>query len=171
MCFLPLEPTCIVSPLREVIGYRGEWIVELCLTDYSEFEKPLFRPAYLGDKWPVIDFYVELDLVRGKRPYFFAQVKSTSSPLAPESANLSISTRKKDVERLLRIPGPTYIFGVHEPSNRVFVQSIHTGMPAQAVTRISVANELTSMKLEALHREVREFWLANDYKPESSVFS
>jgi hypothetical protein len=161
----------MVIELRDVIGFRGEKIVELRLTDYSEFDKPLFRPGFLGDKWPAIDFYVELNSVRGKRLYFFAQVKSTSGALSHESTHLSISARKKDVEHLLRVPGPTYIFGVHEPSSRVFVRSVHTGIPVQAITRIPVAYELTSTNLEALYREVREFWAANDHKPASSVFS
>src|SRR4051812_815936 len=98
--------------LRDVTGFRGEKIVELCLTDYEAFAKPLFRPGFLADKWPAIDFYVELTSVRGKRLYFFVQAKSTNSVLAPRSSALRISTKKKDIERLLRIPGPTYIFGV-----------------------------------------------------------
>jgi Domain of unknown function (DUF4365) len=161
----------MVVELRDVVGFRGEKLVELRLTDYSQFERPLFRPGFLGDKWPAIDFYVELNSVRGKRPYFFAQVKATSSLLTPESAHLAISSRKGDVERLLRIPGPTYIFGVHEPSNRVFVRSVNARTSVQAVTRIPVAYELTSTNLEALHREVRDYWSANDHKPAASVFS
>ncbi len=161
----------MVTDLQDVIGSRGEKIVHLCLTDYREFAKPLFRPGFLGDKWPAIDFYVELTTVRGKRLYFFAQVKSTSSSLTPESTHLSISTKRKDIDALLRIPGPTYIFGVHEPSKRVFARSIHHGNPVRAVTRIPVAHELMGANLEALHREVREFWSANNHKPGSSVFS
>jgi hypothetical protein len=161
----------MVVELRDVVGFRGEKLVELRLTDYSEFEQPLFRPGFLGDKWPAIDFYVELNSVRGSRPYFFAQVKTTSSPLTGESTHLSISSKKKDIERLLRIPGPTYIFGVHEPSSRVFVRSIHAGMAAQAMTRIPVAYELTSTNLSTLHREVRDFWAAKDHKPATSSFS
>lgn len=146
-------------------------MVELRLTDYSDFARPLFRPGFLGDKWPGIDFYVELESVRGKRPYFFVQVKATTSPLHAESTHLSISSKKADIERLLRIPGPTYIFGVHEPSRRVFVRSVDAGRPVKAVTRIPVAYELTSTNLEVLHKEVREFWSAHDYKPATSVFS
>ncbi len=57
--------------LQEITGFRGEKIVELCLTNYESFPKPIFKPGFLGDKWPTIDFYVELTNVRGKRPYFF----------------------------------------------------------------------------------------------------
>lgn len=161
----------MVVELRDVVGFRGERLVELRLTDYGDFTEPLFRPGFLGDKWPAVDYYVELNSVRGKRPYFFAQVKATSLPLSAESTHLTISSRKHDIERLLRIPGPTYLFGVHEPSGRVFVRSIHEGMPAKAICRIPMAYELTSGNLMALHTEVRRYWSANNHKPATSVFS
>jgi hypothetical protein len=84
--------------------------------------------------------------------------------------HLPVSVKKHDVDRLLRIPGPTYIFGVHEPSMRVFVRSVHTGVPVQAITRIPVAHELIGTNLLALHEEVREFWSETRMKPTSSVF-
>jgi hypothetical protein len=122
----------------EVVGYRGEEIVELCLTNYESFPEPLFRPGFLGDKWPSIDFYVELRRVPGTTPYFFGQAKATASRLLKSSSSLRISTKRQDVQRLLRIPGPTYIFGVHEPSERVFIRSVHRGtMPKSISVTIS----------------------------------
>src|SRR5688572_5392436 len=116
------------SFLQDVTGFRGEKIVELCLTDYSAFPRPLFRPAFLGDKWPAVDFYVELNDVRGKRPYFLIQCKATAAALTGRSTSLAISSRRDDIARLLQIPGPTYILGVHEPTRRVFAKSVHTGV-------------------------------------------
>ncbi len=161
----------MINELREVTGFRGEKIVELCLTDYQDFPKPLFRPGFLGDKWPAIDFYVELTSIRGRRLYFFAQVKATSSPLSSTATNLSISTKINDIARLLSIPGLTYLLGVHEPSKRVFVRSIHEGVPPKAITTIPLAYELTSRNLLALHGEVRNFWTNRAHKPLSSVFA
>lgn len=161
----------MATELNDVTGFRGEKIVELCLTDYSDFPKPLFRPGFLGDKWPAIDFYVELTAVRGRRLYFFVQAKSTTSTLNEHSVNLSISTKKKDIDRLLRVPGPTYVLGVHEPSKRVFIRSVHTGIPVKAITRIPISYELTSANLRRLHEEVRSYWLTTDHKPKTSVFS
>ena len=155
-----------MKDLREVTGFRGEKILELCLTDYKEFAGPLFRPGFLDDKWPSIDFYVELQAVTKRKPYFFAQAKTTASRL---SRSLRISTKKKDIEKLLQIPGPTYIFGIHEPSRRVFVQSVHSGTRAEAITRISLLNELTARNLQVLHDEVRTFWGTDNYKPRSSA--
>lgn len=157
--------------LVEVIGFRGERVVELCLTNYEAFERPLFRPGFLGDKWPAVDFYVELRAVRRKTPYFFGQAKATKAHLSRSSRNLRISTRRQDVERLLQIPGPTYIFGVHEPSRRVFVRSVIQGTPAKAITSIPLTHELTPANLRALHSEVCRFWEGNDYKPSDSVFA
>jgi hypothetical protein len=158
----------LINELREVTGFRGEKILELCLTDYQEFASPLFRPGFLGDKWPAIDFYVELQAVTKRKPYFLAQAKTTAARL---SGSLRISTKKKDIEELLQIPGPTYIFGIHEPSRRVFVQSVHSGTPVQAITRISLSNELTPRTLQVLHDEVRTFWGTDNYKPRSSAFA
>ena len=78
--------------LREITGIRGDKIVELCLTDYRAIDSPLFRLGFLGDKWPAVDYHVELTSVPGQRPYLFAQVKSTSSPLTSRSKNLRISS-------------------------------------------------------------------------------
>jgi hypothetical protein len=159
------------AQLQEVTGFRGEKIAELALTEFSEFRTPLFQPGFLGDKWPSIDFYVELNSVRGKRPYFFVQTKATRSKLTTSSVSLSISTKKKDIERLLKIPGPTYVIGVHEPTKRAFIRSVHSGLPKRAITRIPLSHELTSANLRLLHTEVKDFWKSSSNKPTSSQFS
>jgi hypothetical protein len=153
------------SSLQDVTGFRGEKIVELCLTDYSAFSRPLFQPGFLGDKWPAVDFYVELNGVRGRRPFFLIQSKATSADLAPNATSLRISTTKGDIVRLLEIPGPTYILGVHEPSRRVFAKSVHTGIAVRAITRIQLTHELTSGNLQRLYDEVRGYWRTTGHKP------
>jgi hypothetical protein len=116
--------------LRDVIGKRGENIVELCLTDYANFPAPLFSPTHLGEKWRSVDFYVELSTVPNRRPFFLVQAKATAS--ANPRTSLKISSTKRDISRLLEIPAPTYILGVHEPSKRVFIRSVHEGVASWA---------------------------------------
>lgn len=159
------------SYLHDVTGFRGEKIVELCLTNHESFPGPLFLPAFLGEKWPAIDFYVELTSIKNQRPYFFVQTKSTSAPIRPNAKQLGISTKKADVPRLLRIPGPTYIFGVHEPSQRVFVRAVHAGIQIKSINSIPLSNELNSANLVALQDEVRDFWKSTSFKPQTSVFA
>lgn len=140
------------AELKDVSGFRGEKILELRLTDYEEFKGPLFRPGFLGDKWPAIDFYVELRRVPARTPYFFAQAKTTTGALPKSAKSIRISSKRRDVERLRRMPGPTYIFGIHEMSQRVFIRSVHKGTPTTAITRIS--HELTPANLRKLHKQV-----------------
>lgn len=158
--------------LRDVTGFRGELLVELCLTDYSNFPAPLFRPGFLGDKWPAIDFYVELSSSTGVGMYFFGQAKATTSKLTPRSRVLSISSDRDDVRRLLKIPAPTYILGIHEPTKRVFARAVHAGTPIKSITSIPLKNELTSANLQRLHDEVISHWQsASPFKPNQSVFA
>jgi hypothetical protein len=162
-------PTATI--LQDVTGFRGEKIVELCLTEYSTFARPLFRPGFLGDKWPAVDFYVELNGVRSRRPYFLIQSKATSAALSTNATSLRISSTRNDVQRLLRIPGPTYILGVHEPTRRVFAKSVHTGVPVRGITRIQLTHELTPANLQLLYNEVRDYWQSTGHKPTKSVFA
>jgi hypothetical protein len=164
-------PTPIQSVLKDVTGFRGEKIIELCLTDYSAFSRPLFRPGFLGDKWPAIDFYVELTGVRGKRPFFLVQVKATTAKLQQNATVLPIHSKKTDISRLLQIPGPTYILGVHEPSRRVFAKSVHSGVAVKAVTGIQFTHELTTANLRVLYNEVRDYWRTTGHKPVHSAFA
>lgn len=131
----------------------------------------LFRLAFLGDKWPAIDFFVELLGVSAKRPYFHVQVKSTTAPLPTSARSLKISCPKRDVTRLLEIPGPTYLLGVHEPTRRVFAKSIHLGVAPKAVRRIESVNELHPANLQCLHDEVQAYWRSVGHKPSTSVFA
>lgn len=160
-----------LSLLQDVTGFRGEKIVELCLTEYSAFARPLFRPGFLGDKWPAVDFYVELNDVRGRRPYFLIQSKATYKTLAANATSLTISSTKNDIKRLLQIPGPTYILGVHEPTRRVFAQSVHTGVAVRGINKIQVTHELTPANLQNLYTEVRDYWRSTKHKPTTSVFA
>ena len=70
--------------------------------------------------------------MHGRTPYFLIQTKATTSALTTRSTSLTISSRREDVARLLKIPGPTYILGVHEPTRRVFAKSVHTGVAVSA---------------------------------------
>ncbi|MBI4902576.1 MAG: hypothetical protein HY820_03010 [Acidobacteria bacterium] len=139
------------------------------MTDYADFPSPLFSPTHLGEKWPAVDYCVELTTLPGKRPFFFVQAKATAAT-APHNS-LRISSTREDVARLLEIPAPTYILGVHEPSKRVFIRSVHDGVAVKAITQIPATHELTSSNLKMLHDEVVRFWKGRRHKPTKSVFA
>lgn len=158
-----------IEQLQNVIGERGERIFYLAITDFRSFSGPIFSASHLGEKWPTVDFYVELLKVRKSSPFFLAQVKTTAKPLRKNARVLSINVEKKKCERLFRIPGPTYIFGIHEPTQKAYVLSIHS-KPYKGIYRIPLKYELTPENLNLLYREVREFWQSTPHKPSGSHF-
>lgn len=158
-----------IQSLSDLVGNRGEIIFELAITDYEQFKSPLFKPSFLGAKWPTIDYYVELLGVPGSSPFFFAQVKATTEPLSDTAGVLEIKVARTKCDRLFRIPGPTYIVGVHEPEKKAYILSIHA-KPDRGVYRIPRQYELTPDNLRLLHKEVCAFWRSFPHKPTESNF-
>lgn len=152
--------------LANVIGERGEKLFEIAITDYRQFDRPLFRTAFLGDKWPSLDFVVELIGVKNSTPIFYVQVKSTAKDIENETLEITLDSKKAKL--FANIPGPTYLIGVHEPTKRVFIRAVNDGR--QGVYRIPTSHELTPANLQILHDEVKAFWLLQNRKPKYSAF-
>jgi hypothetical protein len=45
---------------KDDIGDRGQWQFSLMMTELCGRDEPIFRPRFLGDKYPTFDFIVEL---------------------------------------------------------------------------------------------------------------
>lgn len=155
--------------IANVIGDRGEIIFELAVTHYQTFGYPLFKTVFLGEKWPIIDYYVQLSQVEDITPFFFVQIKSTRNEIDNKTQTLSISTSKEQCEELFKMSAPTYIVGVHEPTQRAFIISVHTKL-SRGIHRIPLKYELTPTNLMILHQEVCDFWRNTPYKPSNSYF-
>ncbi len=153
--------------LTDIIGDRGEIIFELAVTHYQTFGYPLFKPVFLGEKWPAIDYYVQLLRTEEITPFFFVQIKSTHNDINDET--LSISLTKEQSGNLFKMTAPTYLVGIHEPTQRAFIRSVHT-KPAQGIYKIPLKYELTPKNLKILHQEVYDFWKNTIYKPFTSAF-
>ena len=139
------------------IGDRGEAIFRTVMTSFHGGQ-PLFRVAFLGDKWPLVDFMVELvGPWTTSRPYFFVQVKATHGGYSKKDSRLKIQIGKKHAAPLKSYKTPVYVAGVDAKGERVFViaalgrgigplRSMHTGGELNATGRV------------ALWTEVRNFW-------------
>ncbi len=155
--------------MSSVIGDRGESIFEIAITEYRDFPKPLFKPAFLGEKWPAVDYFVELQVDKANAPYFLVQVKATASPLGPKSRVLKINAEKEKCERLFAVPGPTYVVGIHEPTGKAYIRSVHLA-PTGGSYSIPLKNELNSDNMRKLYDEVIAFWQSRARKPLESHF-
>ena len=139
------------------VGARGEWICLLNLTSFHD-DAQLFRPVFLGDKWPAADLLVEVvePTPGGRRGFFLAQVK-TSREGYQKNGRLKIPGTDRDkVAALAAYPVPTYILGVDEPLRRVYIVAVQGNVAG--MSSLSHEHELTPERLVALRDEVHSFW-------------
>ncbi len=101
-----------MSGIQDAIGDRGQYIFGSLITKFHSESGPLFKCQFLGDKWPRVDFIVELLNVDGTTPYFFVQVKTSRLGYTIREHRLRISYMTKEkVLELAAYPAPTYIVG------------------------------------------------------------
>src|SRR2546423_6171646 len=115
-------------PARDHIGKRGESIVSTRLLDFCGNADPYFDPHPLGEKCPTFDFLVELVNAGESPPYFLAQVKATRKGRTKGTRRLIVGVDAEDVRRMVKCPLPTYLPGVDEPREKVYVVSVHGAM-------------------------------------------
>jgi len=124
--------------LSEAIGDRGEAIFASIMTKFHGI-LPLFRrPIHMGEKWPSVDYICELNGPwKTVRPFFFVQVKATSSGYTRAGQRLKVGISAKRARALTAYKVPVYLVGVDAQSERVYIvgaagrvgglSSMHTG--------------------------------------------
>ncbi|MBI1927986.1 DUF4365 domain-containing protein [Candidatus Poribacteria bacterium] len=155
---------------RDAIGQRGESIFYVIITRLYGRSGPLFRPQFLGDKWPTVDFIVELTNCPGRiTPYFFAQVKTTSQGYTQKRRRLKVKVSKADAERFSSYPAPTYIIGIDEIEEVGYIISVegeHDSGLSSLSTQFPIGEEVQDL----LWREVTDFWMGVDTSGKTSRF-
>lgn len=156
---------------RDAIGAQGEAIVTVELLRRHGRNEPFFRPQFLGEKYPAIDFFVELVGVDGDlTPFFLAQVKATSTGYT-RGGRLNARATPPKLANLKKYPAPTYLIGVDEEAGRAFIIPAITGGPTQyrsLPTDHPLADPIT---LQTLYDEVRTFWNLHGATFDHSAFA
>jgi hypothetical protein len=125
------------------------------------YRRPLFKPAHLGEKYPVVDFIVDvLDPNENSLGFFFVQVKSTRTANAL-SRRLALTIELDKFNKLARIPVPTFLIGVDTDSEKVFV--IAAVKPVlKGFSSITKKFDLTNDAVRiGLYKEVAGYWRKN----------
>ena len=159
--------------MSDEIGQRGEALFFALITHPYGKEEPLFRPKFLGDKWPTVDYLVELIGAGRKTPYFFAQVRTTRNGYA-KSGRLRISVSQSDMKKLAFYPAPTYIIGIDDALDYV-------GLPRGYIVSANgewlknLSSLITDFPINranqyALWKEVKDFWSGVDFRDKASKF-
>lgn len=142
---------------KDSLGERGEAIFRLLITEFDGASGPMFRPYFLGDKWPVVDFIVELIGVTAATPYFFIQVKTTRSGYTKRRNRLKVRVDAGDVVSLAAYPAPTYIVGIDEEAKLGFLVSASGGRSTN-LSSISTQFPINAANRQLLWEEVKGYW-------------
>jgi len=149
------------------IGDRGQWIFCLLMTDLCGRDRPLFRPRFLGDKFPTFDYIVEL--VDHPAYYFFVQVKGTAEGYTKDPVRLKVQVSQQDVDRMVACPAPSYVVGIDISATDVaFLLSVNE--PRAQVASLTTNHRVTCDNLGALYAEVLEYWSSRDMLLKGSRF-
>lgn len=138
----------------DALGDRGEAILYTILTTFHG-SKPLFRPVFLGAKWAVADFAVELLGQPGA--FFLIQVKTTEQGMNTKK-RLKVSVTKERYNALASTAVPTYIVGVDNPAETAYISAALQPRKAKLsslTTRYSLRESLVRQRL---FDEVQAFW-------------
>jgi hypothetical protein len=153
---------------RNSLGQRGEDIFKVLITEFVG-TKPLFRPVHLGEKYPLLDFYVEVIGERRIRSYFFVQVKTTNTSINRRSKNLSVRLSKEHLNKLAKIPAPTFLVGIDNKKENGYLLSIL--QPSNnGISMLKLDYPINVRNLRLLKREIVDFWRHNNNKPITSNF-
>ncbi|MFN8492155.1 MAG: hypothetical protein U0350_31440 [Caldilineaceae bacterium] len=143
----------------DAVGQRGEAIFYVALTRLYGRSNPLFRPQFLGDKWPTVDYIVELNHASSLAltPYFFVQVRATRRGYTQRNKRLKVKIGKAEVRKLAMLPAPTYIIGIDEIAETGYIIAANRSVD-RGLTSISTAFPINQECQDWLWQEVTDFW-------------
>jgi hypothetical protein len=141
-------------------GNLGEWIAAVALSRpaVGKNGRPLFRPVFLGEKYPTADLLIDVLGKNGRSlGFFFVQVRSSAATLSNDG-RLKINVDHETYKRLAQLPIPSYIVGVdivHE-STYVVAGSKRRKTGISSMTRaFNLRDDAVKLRL---YKEVSGFW-------------
>lgn len=123
---------------------------------------PIFRIVFMGEKYPVTDFYGEIAYDKEKPYPFLVQVKTTTSEL-DEQGRLDVAVPHEKYESLCKRPIPTYVGGVDLNNDSLYIRpafdaSEHVNFiePQMVLSKKDIKD--CGEKLLAIARDVINYW-------------
>lgn len=139
------------------IGRRGESIFHSLITKSFNLKPPIFRPQFLGDKWPTLDFFVELLGTNDITPYFFVQVKTTRAGYTSRTNRLKIAVSGEEMRKLASFPAPTYLAGIDEIQEEGYILSANGEYP-DGFFGFPTLYPINQATRDLLYKEVQAYW-------------
>lgn len=143
------------------IGNFGELLTEteFCRPVGKKYNRPLFRANNLGQKYPVVDFVVDLLDSREKSiGFFYVQVKSTDDPSAGKKKRLPIECPYHKYNAMVNLPVPTYLVGVDVWRETIYVLAAERTRKRK-LSSIGKLHDLSADDIKvSLYKEVLSYW-------------
>lgn len=140
------------------IGKRGERIFTMLSGRYFDPKGYLFDPIFLGDKYPTVDFYVDLLNNKDKKGFFFVSVKTTTQGYTADKTKLKIQVSKEELKELVKYPVPVYLFGIDAEAEKGYFTCVNHIDTNANLNGLSVDYPLDKFYANELWREVKNFW-------------
>jgi hypothetical protein len=141
-------------------GSRGEAIFLVKVMDFCGHSLPYFDAHFMGDKFPVFDYIVNVVEAENISAIFFAQVKTSSSKYetrADGKSYLSVSLSREDLNAMYDYPGLAYLIGIDDVLNKAYLMAVDS--PAQhGFSAMPTSHELDCVTLLQLRDEVVSYW-------------
>jgi hypothetical protein len=147
----------ILIKMSNRIGKRGENIFATIISRNVASKGFLLDPTFLGDKFPTVDFHVDL-LQYPHKAFFYASVKTTTLGYYPDDEKIKITIGKEEVAELSKFPIPVYIFGIDETKEKGFLISANNLNTSLNINGIPTKFPITGAVLELLWKEVADYW-------------
>jgi hypothetical protein len=139
------------------IGKRGENIFATIISRNVVSKGFLLDPTFLGDKFPTVDFHVDL-LQYPYKGFFFASVKTITLGYYPGNEKIKITIAREEVAELSKFQIPVYIFGIDENQEKGYLISANNLNTSLNVNGIPTKFPITSTVLQTLWKEVADYW-------------
>lgn len=138
------------------VGRYGE---KLFATEISKLNngRSRFTPRFLGDSWPLVDYYVELNLRNLWNPFFFVQVKATTKGLTSSGVLDIPRVERNEIESLAAHPAPSYVAGIDTSTEVIYLLAV-TGKTIQSMNSMPTDHPINENTRETLFDEVQDYW-------------
>jgi hypothetical protein len=140
------------------IGKRGENIFSTIISRFVDPVGFMLDPTFLGDKFPSVDFYIDLLNYSQKRGFFFASVKTTTLGYNPSKTKMKITVDKEEIAELNKFQVPVYLFGIDEKSENGYFICANKLDNGQHLNGLPTKYPIDTQHINELWKEVANYW-------------
>ena len=143
---------------KNIIGQRGENLFATIISKFIINENAhLFSPEFLGDKYPSVDYIVDLLKYNKSKAFFFVSVRSTRIGYTKKEKKLKVKFPKNNLDNLKKIPIPTYLVGIDEENEKGYIISVQN-LKVDKISSLSTKYPINQKNIVLLWNEVKNYW-------------